>query len=49
MTLKCCCIATLLAALAGAASATEVKVGLVAPFSGGAADFGRQIERGMTL
>lgn len=41
-----CVLATLGAA---EVSAAEVKVGVVLPFSGGAADFGLQIERGMTL
>src|SRR5258708_25317967 len=41
-------LAALVAALAlPAAAADPVKVGLVAPFSGGAADFGRQMEGGI--
>ncbi|MGB7182549.1 MAG: ABC transporter substrate-binding protein [Burkholderiaceae bacterium] len=46
-------LASLLAAgvlgVAGAAAAETVKVGVVLTFSGGAAQFGQQIERGMNL
>ena len=44
-----CVLAGLIAVLPGVVTADNVKVGLVLTFSGGAAQFGQQIERGMNL
>ena len=42
-------VSVLALSLAAPAAAETVKVGLILPFSGGAAEFGQQIERGMLL
>ena len=42
-------VTALLAFMVGPAFAEKIKIGVVLPYSGGAAQFGEQIDRGMNL